>query len=191
MTYAPPLLGDPHQHKADSPCAATERKSEITAEQTRLLYKQAPAGLIGTLLTVAIVVFAFVGVVDTRKVLGWSMLMAAITIVRGILVSRYSRMRPSQEQSFWWRKLFVVGACSSGCGWGLGSLLLFTPELFAHQLFLTFMIEGMTVAATMSLSAVGAAVVSFVIPEHDAHCPPLPAGRRTAVRGDGDDMRHV
>ncbi len=165
MTHTTDTLPDnSHQHETDLPRAAAERTGEIAVAQTHLIYTQAPAGLIGTLLTVAIVVFAFVGMVDTRKVLGWSMLMAAITIVRGLLVSRYLRTRPSQEESFGWRKLFVFGACSSGCGWGLGSILFFTPESFAHQLFLTFMIEGTTVAAMTSLSAVGAAVVSFIIP---------------------------
>ncbi|NOT54301.1 MAG: PAS domain-containing protein [Deltaproteobacteria bacterium] len=165
MTHAP---DSPHvtSHQYETPPlrAALERTGEIAVAQTRLIYKQAPAGLIGTLLTVAIVVFGFIGTVETRMVLEWSALMGAITVARAILVSRYFRARPSQEQSLRWRKLFVIGACSSGCGWGLGSFLLFTPESFAHQLFLTFMIEGMTVAAMTSLSAVGAAVVSFIIP---------------------------
>jgi signal transduction histidine kinase len=165
MTHAPDSPHVPSRQYETPPLrAALERTGEIAVAQTHLIYRQAPAGLIGTLLTVAIVVFGFVGTVETRKVLGWSALMGAITVARAILVSRYFQARPSQEQSLWWRKLFVIGACSSGCGWGLGSLLLFTPESFAHQLFLTFMIEGTTVAAMTSLAAVGAAVVSFILP---------------------------
>jgi signal transduction histidine kinase len=165
MTHATDTpYADPHQHETSPLRAAAERAGEIAVEQTRLVYRQLLTGLIGLLLAVGITIFAFWGAVDSWRLTTWIVVTGVVAGLRTLLVYRYRRTMPSDEQQSRWRRLFILGAFCGGCSWGIGSALLFLPDSFVHQLLLTFNTAGVAVGGMASLATVRIAAASFILP---------------------------
>jgi signal transduction histidine kinase len=141
-----------------------ERKLEIEAEQTKLLYEQAPTSFFVTLLNTAILFIVLRHVVATPPRLAWGGMMMLVTCARIALVVRYHQLAPPIEQTRRWRTWFIIGAGSAGVVWGLAGIVLFTPDSLAHQIFLAFVLGGMVTGAVAVLSWVKTAFIVFAVP---------------------------
>jgi len=143
---------------------APERALQIEAEQTNLLYAQAPISLVVTLLNSAIVTVILWNEVAHPVVFSWFVLMVAVTLARFILVQLYRRAAPTADQVRRWRTRFIIGASCAGLTWGGAGIFLFPRDSFVHQLFLVFVLGGMITGAVAMLSWVKGAFLAFLVP---------------------------
>ena len=158
------LPGEPSGLSHLTSSAASHRVQQIEAERVKLLYTQAPIGFVVTVLNAGVVVFILWGSVASSLLIAWLVLIVTITLLRFALVQRYRCAAATADQVHSWRTLFILGAGAAGIAWGAVGLLLFFPELMAHQVFLAFVLGGMAAGAVGLLSSVRTAFLAFFIP---------------------------
>ncbi|TMA60129.1 MAG: response regulator, partial [Deltaproteobacteria bacterium] len=150
--------------KPESPPGLRERARQIEAEQVRLLYTQAPAGCVATVLNAGVVTFVLRKVVAHPLLIAWLALVVAIILSLFVLLWMYQRATPTADRSRLWHTLFVIGAGSGGTVGGAAGILLFPPESLVHQVFLVFVLGGMAMGAVAVLSPTMTAFLAVFIP---------------------------
>src|SRR5262249_28297047 len=95
---------------------------QIEAEQTRLLYAQAPTGFVVTLLNSALVAVVLRHEVAPLILFSWVALMTVVTLSRFVLVLWYRRAAPAADRVRYWRTRFILGASGAGLVWGAAGI---------------------------------------------------------------------
>jgi len=150
--------------ESENEARTEERRRQIAAELTRLVYAQMPASLTITILNATLLVFVFRHVVEPRPLLAWWTTISSITLLRLALLYRYRHAASAARETSRWQALFTFGAIAAGCGWGVAGILLFPSASLAHQVFLTFTLGGMAIGAVASLAAIKLAYIGFILP---------------------------
>lgn len=132
--------------------ASRADSKQLLDEQVKLLFAALPMGMLGGQLNAAILVFIQWGVVEQWVLIAWFSVLALTTLARFSLVYAYRRTRPAPGEISYWARLFTLGTTASGAVWGSAGIFLFPPEL-AHQIFIIFILTGMTAGAVVSYSA--------------------------------------
>src|SRR5215510_9590484 len=168
---ATPTLGVPPEETTESlnvmrsePLQVHQRARQIEAEQVKLLYKQAPAGCVATVLNAGIVTAVLWKVVAHSLLLTWLGLLIVIILSLFVLLRLYQRRTPTVGRISFWRIVFIIGV---GCGatvGGAAGVLLFPYNSLIHQVFLVFVLGGMAAGAVAVLSPVMAAFLAVFIP---------------------------
>ena len=145
-------------------CDSPESHQRVEAEITRLLYAQASVGFLATLVNASILV----GVLHTEVphpivLYAWLGTLFAITTIRLVLVRAYKRADPTVEQAPRWRRFFILGIVSTGVTWGSASVVSFPPELH-DQVFLAFVLGGMSAGAITIMASAQYAPFGFLLP---------------------------
>lgn len=143
---------------------SAERSQQIEAEQTRLLYSQAPTGFVVTLCNAAIVTVILRHEISRPILFTWFGLIVAVTLARFLLVQWYHRAAPAADQVRPWRTRFIFAASCAGFVWGAAGIFLFPQSSPIHQLFLVFVLGGMITGAVAMLSWVKGAFLAFLVP---------------------------
>lgn len=141
-----------------------DRYSVLRAEQVRLLYASAPAALTATLVCVTTLAAVEWTASPRLPLLAWLAYMTTLTSLRYLLVRRFRRASPEQQAGPVWRTLFLAGAVLAGLGWGSTMFLLLPEFSIPHQVFLVFMLGGITAGAVATLSARLDAFLCFTLP---------------------------
>ena len=142
----------------------SDRAPEIAAEQTRLLYAQAPTGFVVTLLNAGIVTVVLWQEIAPPVLVTWFALIVVVTLARFLLVQWYHRAAPPAAQVRCWQTRFIIGASCAGLAWGGAGMFLFPRDSLVHQLFLAFVLGGMILGAVAMLSWVKGAFLAFLLP---------------------------
>ena len=146
------------------PAGFQERAQSIEAQQVRLLYTQAPIGLVASVLNAGIVAFVLWNAVAHPVLIGWFTLIVVVTLSRFMLVRMYRRAAPTADCIHLWRTRFIAGVAAASVVWGAAGIVLFPPESIAHQVFLVFILGGMAAGAIATLSSVMPAFLVFFLP---------------------------
>lgn len=136
----------------------------IAAQQVHLLYLQANTGLLGTIVNAGILICVLWPVVPHLRILVWSLVVSALTIVRFLVVRRYFRSEQREKEATWWRSAMIMSTGASGVVWGSTAIFLFSENSFVHQVFLTFTLGGLAVGAVGIMAAVRIVFFVFFIP---------------------------
>jgi PAS domain S-box-containing protein len=131
-------------------------------EQVKLLFAALPMGMLAGLVNAAILVFVIWGVIDGSVLIAWYAILSLVTLVRFGLVYAYRRARPSPGQAAYWARLFTLGTAFSGVVWGSAGVFLFPAQL-EHQIFIIFVLTGMTAGAVVSFSALWQVGLLFIV----------------------------
>jgi signal transduction histidine kinase len=137
---------------------------QLHAEQVRLLYRNAPLGLIATLINSAVLVFILRNVVPHWVLGTWLVCILLVSIVRFVQLSRFRRVPPESSDVGRWGTWFVVGLGLSGIIWGSAGIFLYPVESTIHQEFLAFVVGGMAIGAAGAFSVVMPAFMAFTLP---------------------------
>jgi PAS domain S-box-containing protein len=133
-------------------------------EQLRLVYASNPPALAASVVC-AVTLAAVEWEASPRlPLLAWLTGMTALTICRYLLIRRFQRVMPEQQTLPVWKWLFLAGAALAGLGWGSTMFLLLPESSIPHQVFLVFMLGGITAGAVSTLSARLDAFLCFAIP---------------------------
>ena len=141
-----------------------QRAEIIHAEQIRLLYANAPAGFVATVLNVVLLALIQWQVIAPPRLVTWLAAMLALTALRAVVVWRFQRRSPAPPAIGRWGTLFGLGTLGAGLGWGSAGVWLFPVASIPHQVFLAFVVGGMIAGAVGLLSARMGVFLSFACP---------------------------
>jgi signal transduction histidine kinase len=141
-----------------------QRTVILHAEQVRLLYANAPAGFVATVLNVVLLALIQWPVIAPPRLMIWLASMLGLTALRAVMVWRFQRRAPAPPAIGRWGTLFGLGTLGAGLGWGSTGVWLFPVASLTHQVFLAFVVGGMIAGAVGLLSARMGVFLSFACP---------------------------
>ena len=137
----------------------------LQGEVLSLLYDGFPAALLANVLLATLLVFVQWPVINSMAASGWLVLLGVVLAVRFVMYLNYRRLcSASAGLKTDLLQQFRLGLIATGVVWGIHVLLLFPVENIAHQVFLVFVIAGVSSGAITSLSADRTSALGFVIP---------------------------
>lgn len=156
VTSAPPA--DP----TDSHARHCTRPLEV--EQLRVLYASSSTALVASTVCAATLAAVEWNASPRLPLLTWVAYMGILTALRGLLVHQFRRSSSWEQERPIWKTLFLIGTTLAGLGWGSTIPLLMPPSSIPHQIFLVFMLGGITAGAVSTLSARLEAFLCFALP---------------------------
>ena len=136
----------------------------IYAEQVRLLYKHAPLAYFVTLVNGAILAFVQGSHVAFPALLAWYVALASVTALRTWVARRYARISPGSDAAWRWNFVYVVGAALSGGVWGAAALVMIPSGSVAHEVFVAFVLAGMSAGSVTVLAFRMETFMAFLLP---------------------------
>ncbi len=155
----PPLPFGPRSHTR-----ADEHTRAIRAEQVDLLFSHAPFALALALVNACILVVAERDVVAHSTLALWFTFLLGVSTIRIWWFRQYRQRVPDGSDTTEWERQFYLGALLSGLAWGASGIWLLPSDSPVHQVFVTFILAGMTAGAVMSFSARREAFLAYAIP---------------------------
>jgi signal transduction histidine kinase len=143
---------------------ASPEHPQLYAEQVRLLYRNAPFGLIATLINSVVLVFILRSVVPHRILTTWFVCILLISTARLVLLARFRRVQPEASDIGRWGTWFVIGLALAGIIWGSAGIVLYPVESVIHQAFLAFVLGGMAIGAAGAFSVSKPAFIAYTLP---------------------------
>lgn len=144
--------------------SGAEGGSEVLhAEQTKLLYAGLSLSIPVTLANAALLAAVQWPVIDHRIVLGWFSAIVLVSMLRGLTGVAFQRRNATTSRSITWARRFFFGAFSAGFVWSAAAIFLFPEGDIAHQVFLAFVLAGMTAGAVTTLSSIWLVVLAFLL----------------------------
>lgn len=123
----------------------------VLIEQIQLLYRSMVPMLIINLLVSVMLAYTLQGIVPDSTLIIWMGLMLAMLMVRAVVYVIY-RQRYSPEAVDKYSSFLVIGSAVAGLIWGIGGAVMVPTENLEYQLFILFVLLGMGIGSTSSLS---------------------------------------
>jgi diguanylate cyclase (GGDEF)-like protein/PAS domain S-box-containing protein len=149
--------------RAPRPPSANLHAQDISAEQIRLLYGQLSSALIATVVIGGLVVYVLWDQVSHLWLLMWLAALGVTTAARVWLLRSYARINPPTSEATPWAHRFVIGTAGAGVIWGLAGLFPFHGS-FMHEMFIAFVLAGLSAGAMSTLSSYRGAYLAFLAP---------------------------
>jgi diguanylate cyclase (GGDEF)-like protein/PAS domain S-box-containing protein len=146
------------------PASASPHALEIRAEQTRLLYDQLSSALIATLVVGGLVGYVLWDQVSRPWLVMWLVALGVTTAVRVWLLRSYVRTHPPASEAPRWAHRFIIGTTSAGVIWGLVGLFSFHTSSVVHEVFIAFVLAGLSAGGMTTLSSFRGAYLAFLAP---------------------------
>lgn len=161
--YGDRFRGQP-QHASRSSLAGEERRQQVHAAETRLLYENATTGIAATLVIASLLAYAQWDAGRSFTVSAWLLYLLLVSAARFVLVRRYWRASPSETEYGRWRAMFVVGAAMAAVGWGAGAFVLCPAAGPMNKTLVVFAVGGVMLGSASLLAARPEAFVTFLLP---------------------------
>lgn len=130
-------------------------RARVLADQVDLLYRQAPVGILVTVVIGSVLAFELHSSAKIGElVLFWALLMIGVSIGRYLLVLGYRRAQNRDAASEAWRRRFAIGALADGVTWGFAGAVFFPGHTDEQQVFLAFVLAGVSAGGLPLFSAV-------------------------------------
>ena len=145
-----------------------ENKLVMQPLQLKQLLSASNTSLVAGVLLAAILAYMQHDVVSSSVVFVWFSLVVLVTLARAILVITYQRSQVGEGSAIHTRvSRFRLGVLSGGLVWGSAGFLMFPVNDPQHQMFLIFMLAGLTAGGVVSYSvdlicAIGFSVLALV-----------------------------
>lgn len=172
-----------HLNAVKSAEAAEEQARLILVEQVRLLYLNTAVAQVVTLLNGFVLAAVQSTALGSRTAVIWLVPLIVVAAVRIAMAVAYWKARLDVVNAVYWRNLFCFGAGLAGAAWGTAGFILFPPDSFAHQMFLSFVLAGMIAGAIGTMVSWFPAFALFSI------LTALPTVIRFSMSG--DDMHYA
>ena len=143
-----------------------DKKTAINFEQLRQLHTGNSVPLVSSAVLAGILAFMQRNVISSAVIINWFSLIALIMFSRGIVSFSYQRAPTDiKADTHLWLLRFRLGILASGVAWGSSGFLLFPANDPQNQLFLLFILAGLTSGAVTSYAAdfVSALVFSLLV----------------------------
>jgi diguanylate cyclase (GGDEF)-like protein/PAS domain S-box-containing protein len=138
--------------------------TDFQAEQTALVYAQAPVAL-GTALAVAVLMaIGLWGVVDHGLLMLWLGLQFLQTMFRAGVVWFYRRAGDAGHGDSRWARLYFVGTLVSGVVWGCTGLFIGPGMPVVHQVLVVMGLAGVLAGAISAYAVLMPVYLAFMLP---------------------------
>ena len=144
----------------------TARNDRLRAEQVAALYRIAPTGIVGALITAFMlpgVLIKFGGVSIATSTI-WLVCLTTAAVGHLLLCRAYRRARPEAADWRRWAHWFATFGFAEGLAWGLGALTLMAPQNLEQQLFILLVIATIAVGSVSAFGSYLPACFLFVFP---------------------------
>jgi diguanylate cyclase (GGDEF)-like protein/PAS domain S-box-containing protein len=133
---------------------AFDKKSSVVSARVKHLFSASKIALITSLLLASILAFMQREVIATSIVIAWFSLFTIVTLVRVVHVFDYHHSNIHDPSAIRVKLMqFRFGVLMSGAMWGSTGILMFPHSDQQHQMFLIFMLAGLTAGGMVSFSA--------------------------------------
>nr|WP_253734699.1 bifunctional diguanylate cyclase/phosphodiesterase [Methylomonas sp. ZR1] len=118
------------------------------------MFAASNVSLISSTLLAAILAYMQRDMIAAHVVLSWLTLIVLVAVSRTLLVKAYRSAAPEVgESTRFWMKRFRIGVLAVGLVWGAAGFLMFPANSSQHQLFLVFMLAGLSAGGVVAFSA--------------------------------------
>src|SRR5260370_1066007 len=147
--------------EADGGAARSDR---MRAAQIAALYRIAPAGIVGALLTGPILagVLIRLGGASTPLLAAWLACLFAAAIIHLLHCRAYRRNPPKETKWRPWAFGFSLISAAEGLIWGLGGVILMAPQSLDQQLFIMLVVAVLAVGSIAAFGTYLPATLLFV-----------------------------
>lgn len=137
----------------------------VQLEQVRLLCRALPAAFAANALFALILVSVLLPVIAPGRLFAWLATIAATLVANAALAAVWHRGR-ANAANFAQRRLlpFRIAAVTTGLAWGAAALLLFPAGDALHQVFLAFIVAGVSVGGVALLAVDRFSMLGFLLP---------------------------
>ena len=135
---------------------------KIESELVHLVYSQAGAGTVASLVLATIVTMVLHGVIPHNVLISWYVIMLGIGAIRYLLVKIYLALNPPPEQSAFWIKLLVITIAAAGLTWSCAGTILIPPD-GVYQTFITCTLAGMSGSAIPFFAGSRAVCAAYIV----------------------------
>jgi PAS domain S-box-containing protein len=145
-------------------CASAAPSGAPQIEQAKLLYSGLPVALVANALLALLLAVVQVKVIAPLIAYGWLATMGTVLLARSALLVAWRRGAHATNYAPCWMFRFRLSVIATGLVWGVGAALLFPHGDETHQIFLAFVIAGLSAGAITSLAIDRMSTLGFVIP---------------------------
>ncbi len=174
--------GQPQHAGHRSSLGGEERRQQVHAAETRLLYENATTGIAATLVIASLLAYAQWDAGQSFSVSAWLLYLLLVSAARFVLVRRYWGASPSDTEYGRWRAMFVVGAAMAAGGWGAGAFVLYPAAGPMNETLVVFAVGGVMLGSASLLAARPEAFLTFLLPTG------LLTAFRLTIEGDDDHL---
>ena len=160
----PALVSGPATGAASTPPSAGDRRRQVHAAETRLLYENAGTGIVATIVIGSLLAYAQWVVISPYIVSAWWLYMLLVSAARFLLVRRYRRASPAYTDNRRWNRAFVAGAAAAAAGWCVAAIFLYSAARPINETFLVFVVGGVMLGGASLLAARPEAFLTLLLP---------------------------
>ncbi len=121
-----------------------------------------PLTIIATLINAIVLVVFEWPIIDHYLLTGWLFIIVIVTTARAWMTYVYHLITPKPEQVKRWEAYFMIGSIAAAMLWGCVSIFLFPETSIIHQVFVAFIVGGMSIGAVTSLSPLLLPIFAFL-----------------------------
>lgn len=146
--------------------AGSKERNTIAAiqpELIRITYSSIPLALIAIFINSIILGAVQWDVIPRTTIITWLVIANGFSLLRFLVYTKFKSLELNQQFSDFWGRFLLFSGVLSGLIWGASSIWLFPQNDTTHQVFLAFVIAGMSAGAVTTLSATLSSVTAFLI----------------------------
>jgi PAS domain S-box-containing protein len=125
----------------------------VLADRVEQLYSQMPQGIVVTLIIGGLATYQLSDDRIRQLALFWWGLVLLVTAARGALYWGYRRSAQKLADAGQWLRWLAISALANGSIWGFAAAVFFPSRLDEQQVFLAFLLAGITSAGIPSYAA--------------------------------------
>ena len=148
---------------ASSPSGEDQRRRQVRAAETRLLYENATLGIVVTVVIAAVLAYAQSALISRVVIAVWFVYMCLVSAARLLLVQQFRRAPAAADDSRW-LPAFVAGTAAASAGWAAAALFLYPPGRPVNETFVVFVVGGVMLGGASLLAARREVFLTFLLP---------------------------
>jgi diguanylate cyclase (GGDEF)-like protein len=143
--------------------AESGERVEPEFEQLRIVYASLPLSLLAVVINSIVIAVVLWPVLPLYSLSVWLFLTLSISLLRWFDYKQFDESSDRERHDPRWSRSMFYGVLASAVTWSGASLLLFPADSVPHQMFLAFVIAGMSAGAVTTLSAVLPLATLFLV----------------------------
>ncbi len=138
---------------------------QLQREQVELLYAGLPMSVSISALLALILAAVQQPVIAAPVLFSWLAVICLILLARAATAMAWHRSsKDTADHSMRWIHIFRIGVLAGGSAWGAGTVLLFPEGDISHQVFMAFVMAGLSAGALTSLAIDRVSTLVFLLP---------------------------
>lgn len=139
-------------------------KDQFLPEKTQQIYSRLLPALLVSVLNAIILSYFLWNEVPRLRLSVWLSCVLTLTILRLLSFLVFNKSESKDAKPYLWVNLYLAGLFLSGLLWGSAGILIFPKYSISHQIFVAFVLGGMTAGAIASASMLRFGYYLFSIP---------------------------